>query len=171
MSRLNLHWRWQEALMLIVIYIIAAVAYVTVGASLAMRTGGDPEAAIRPALVPVAVIAAAFTAVHITLSVKRIVLEQTILPVVALLFVIGSVMIYRLRGTDGFQQQVLRGLVPGVLVMMALLIWPELIERIRRWVPLPAAFSVENGLLTPTMKVKRRAVLERFDGEIAGLYR
>ncbi|WP_431270598.1 AMP-dependent synthetase/ligase [Dankookia sp. P2] len=45
------------------------------------------------------------------------------------------------------------------------------IERVRRWIPIPAAFSVENGLLTPTMKVRRRAVLERFDGEIAGLYR
>ena len=30
---------------------------------------------------------------------------------------------------------------------------------------------VENGLLTPTMKVKRRAVLDRFQGEIVALYR
>lgn len=45
------------------------------------------------------------------------------------------------------------------------------IERIRRWVAAPAAFSVENGLLTPTMKVKRRAVLERFRAEVSALYR
>lgn len=45
------------------------------------------------------------------------------------------------------------------------------IERIRRWTPAPAAFSVENGLLTPTMKVKRRAVLERYQGELTTLYR
>jgi len=45
------------------------------------------------------------------------------------------------------------------------------IERIRRWVPVPAAFSVENGLLTPTMKVKRRAVIDRFADDIAALYR
>jgi long-chain acyl-CoA synthetase len=45
------------------------------------------------------------------------------------------------------------------------------IERIRRWSALPAPFSVENGLLTPTMKVKRRAVLERFDEEVRSLYR
>ncbi|MDO9711438.1 AMP-dependent synthetase/ligase [Paracraurococcus lichenis] len=45
------------------------------------------------------------------------------------------------------------------------------IERIRRWMPAPAAFSVENGLLTPTMKVKRRLVIERYQGELAALYR
>jgi long-chain acyl-CoA synthetase len=45
------------------------------------------------------------------------------------------------------------------------------IERIRRWMPAPSAFSVENGLLTPTMKVRRRAVLERYRGELASLNR
>jgi long-chain acyl-CoA synthetase len=44
------------------------------------------------------------------------------------------------------------------------------IERIRRWGLAPSAFTVENGLLTPTMKVKRRAVLERHAAEIAALY-
>ncbi|NOG73125.1 long-chain fatty acid--CoA ligase [Roseicella sp. DB1501] len=45
------------------------------------------------------------------------------------------------------------------------------IERIRRWMPAPVAFSVENGLLTPTMKVRRRAVLERYAGALEALYR
>jgi long-chain acyl-CoA synthetase len=45
------------------------------------------------------------------------------------------------------------------------------IERIRRWMPVASPFSVDNGLLTPTMKVRRRAVLERYRGEVAALYR
>ncbi len=44
-------------------------------------------------------------------------------------------------------------------------------ERIRRWTAAPAAFSVENGLLTPTMKVKRRAVVDRYREEIKALFR
>ena len=43
------------------------------------------------------------------------------------------------------------------------------IERIRRFRTLPEAFTVENGLLTPTMKIKRRQVLERYSEELAGL--
>ncbi len=43
-------------------------------------------------------------------------------------------------------------------------------ERVRRWLPAPP-FSVENGLLTPTMKVKRRSVIERYGREIAALGR
>ncbi|MBR0648889.1 long-chain fatty acid--CoA ligase [Roseomonas terrae] len=44
------------------------------------------------------------------------------------------------------------------------------IERIRHFTP-TEPFTIENGLLTPTMKVKRRAVIEARQGEVEGLYR
>ncbi|MFT8243917.1 AMP-dependent synthetase/ligase [Roseomonas sp. BN140053] len=43
------------------------------------------------------------------------------------------------------------------------------IERLRKWRAVDA-FTVENGLLTPTMKVKRRAVLEHHARTVDGLY-
>jgi long-chain acyl-CoA synthetase len=45
------------------------------------------------------------------------------------------------------------------------------IERIRHWRALESPFSVENGLLTPTMKVRRRAVLDQYRGAVQALYR
>jgi len=43
------------------------------------------------------------------------------------------------------------------------------IERIRK-TALVSPFTVENGQLTPTMKIKRRVVLEAHAAEVAGLY-
>jgi long-chain acyl-CoA synthetase len=43
------------------------------------------------------------------------------------------------------------------------------IERIRRTATVPA-FTVENGMLTPTMKVKRRVVLESHAAQLEGLH-
>ncbi|MFI6687557.1 AMP-dependent synthetase/ligase [Streptomyces sp. NPDC050485] len=43
--------------------------------------------------------------------------------------------------------------------------------RIRAFAVLPADFTVESGELTPTLKVRRRAVLERYAAEIEELYR
>ena len=43
-------------------------------------------------------------------------------------------------------------------------------ERIKKFALLPAEFSVESGELTPTLKVKRKVVEERWKSTIAGLY-
>jgi long-chain acyl-CoA synthetase len=43
-------------------------------------------------------------------------------------------------------------------------------ERIKRIAILPSEFTVESGELTPTLKVKRKVVAERWRDEIAKLY-
>ena len=43
----------------------------------------------------------------------------------------------------------------------------ETLKRIRI---LPAEFTVEGGELTPTMKLKRRVILEKYASEIEALY-
>jgi len=43
-------------------------------------------------------------------------------------------------------------------------------EQVKKWAALPAAFAVEGGELTPTMKLKRRVVGERYADVIEGLY-
>jgi long-chain acyl-CoA synthetase len=44
------------------------------------------------------------------------------------------------------------------------------VENIRRFAILPEPLSIENGDLTPTMKVKRAAVMKRFEPVISELY-
>lgn len=43
--------------------------------------------------------------------------------------------------------------------------------RVRRVVPIEEAWTIENGLLTPTLKVKRQAVAARFKSAIEAIYR
>ncbi len=46
----------------------------------------------------------------------------------------------------------------------------ESYERIRGFRLVPEPFTEENGLLTPTMKKKRRAILDRFADDVAAIY-
>jgi cell division protein FtsW (lipid II flippase) len=129
----NIHWRFREALYLLIIYVIAGVGFVSVSAAEVYRAGGDPASAVSGALVPVLIIALAFTVPHAALSLRRVTFDQTILPITALIFVIGITMIWRLRGWDGITQQVTRGLLPGIALATAFIAWPPLTERVRRY--------------------------------------
>ena len=44
-------------------------------------------------------------------------------------------------------------------------------EQVKRFALLPAQFSIDGGELTPTLKLKRRVVMERWQGVIEGIYR
>ena len=43
-------------------------------------------------------------------------------------------------------------------------------ETIKKYAILDEDFSIENGLLTPTMKMKRKVITERHRGLIESLY-
>ncbi len=44
-------------------------------------------------------------------------------------------------------------------------------EQVKRFVLLPRDFSMEHGEITPTLKLRRRAVIEHFEDELEALYR
>jgi long-subunit acyl-CoA synthetase (AMP-forming) len=44
------------------------------------------------------------------------------------------------------------------------------VQTIKRWVIVPGDFSIEGGELTPTMKIKRKVIREKYSKEIESLY-
>ncbi|MFZ5478566.1 MAG: AMP-dependent synthetase/ligase [Myxococcota bacterium] len=44
------------------------------------------------------------------------------------------------------------------------------VEHVRKFAVLPAPFSVDGGELTPSLKIKRRVVAQKYEREIEGLY-
>ena len=45
-----------------------------------------------------------------------------------------------------------------------------LVEKVKRIQLIDENFSIENGLLTPTMKVKRKKVIEKYKNQLEKLY-
>ena len=45
-----------------------------------------------------------------------------------------------------------------------------LVEKIKKIQLIDENFSIENGLLTPTMKVKRKKVIEKYKKKLENLY-
>jgi cell division protein FtsW (lipid II flippase) len=122
-----------ETLLLVIAALVAILGFVLAAAALQVRQGGSPWEILPGALLPPLVFSFSFFALHFLLRLRRMEVDQVILPVTALLVAIGLVMVWRLRGAEGAWQQISRGLLPGCLAAGFLIARPGWVERLRRW--------------------------------------
>lgn len=137
--------RTTEGMAILVIVLLVVLGFVSVTGAFAVQEGVDPIPQLANTLVLPLIVGISLIAFHLFLRFRRMQREQILLPAISLLFVIGLVMIFRLRGAEGVWQQLTRGFIPGLLAAGILIAWPQLVETIRRWY-LPISFV---GLLLP----------------------
>ena len=125
--------RISEALLLILVILVAILGFGMVAAALQIRQEQNPISVFPEALAPAILFGLGLIFIHILLRLRRKGIEQIVLPIVGVLLAIGLIMIYRLGGPQGVWQQLLRGYLPGVLLLSLLIVRPDLIERLRRW--------------------------------------
>lgn len=138
--------RLVEAIALTMIILVTFLGFLSVAAAERVQLGLNPLPAFPGAILPAILTSVSLLGFHVFLRVRGMRSEQVIWPAVSLLFVVGAVMLWRLRGTEGIYQQLWRGLIPGIILAGLLVAHPGWIERMRRWAPLIGLF----GLLLPT---------------------
>jgi cell division protein FtsW (lipid II flippase) len=133
-----------ESLLLITVIFLTFHGFTAAAVARQWRRGEALLPGILEALPLAFILATGLLALHLLLLWRGVRQEQLILPLAGLLIVLGSIMIWRLRPSAGWQQ-VSRGFIPGVLIVAVLIIWPTIIERIRR--DLPVTISLIGLLL------------------------
>jgi cell division protein FtsW (lipid II flippase) len=134
--------RLVEATGLTLILVIALLGFGSVSAAPLVRQGLDPTPVLPASLGLAVLVSAPLFGFHLFLRWRGLRGEQIIWPAVSLILVVGLIMIYRLRGTDGVSQQFWRGLVPGLVAAGFLVARPHWIEKIRRMAPLIGLIGV-----------------------------
>lgn len=126
-------YRTIEAAAIILIAAIAFLGFLSAAAALQIRQGENPVTALPSALLPPLAAAVSMFALHLFLQSRKMRSEQILVPVTSLLFVTGLLMIWRLRGPEAAWQQILRGLVPGLVIAALLIAKPQRLELLRRY--------------------------------------
>jgi cell division protein FtsW (lipid II flippase) len=130
--RQRLFSRGIEALLLALVALVALLGFTIAQVTSQLQQDANPLSGLLRAWVPPAVLAISLFAIHFLLWWRRVETEQIILPIVGLLMAIGLTMLWRLRPSWAAWQQLVRGFVPGGVVMALLTVFPTLVERIRR---------------------------------------
>ena len=124
--------RATEAAALAIALAAAVSGFVSASIALNLRQNQPPTGGLAAAALLAALAALALIGLHICLRLRRIEIEQVLLPSVALILVIGLSLIWRLRGLSGVLPQ-LRSLALGAAIAGILVMQPYWVERIRRW--------------------------------------
>jgi cell division protein FtsW (lipid II flippase) len=133
-----------ESFLLLIVAFLAFQGFLMAPVALQVRQGEAVWPVIPAAFLPPLVLAACFFLLHGLLLRRGLKGEQLILPLVALLVTIGCLMIWRLRPPAFLWQQITRGLLPGTLLLATFILWPGLVERVRRDWPITISLT---GLL------------------------
>ena len=141
-------WRGMEALLLLIVTATSLLGFSLLAVGMQVQLKQNPLATLPSALLPALVVGFSFLVIHILLRVRRVSTAPILLPLVELLLTIGLLMIWRLRGPDGVWQQLLRGFIPGMLVIAALILRPQWIELARRWAIPISIFGLALPLAT-----------------------
>ncbi len=112
--------------------VIATFGFFLVASARQVQAGHPMPPPLLETLLPPVVVGLAFIGLHLLLIWRGVDMEQVLIPAVGLLFSLGLVMIFRLRGAEGAWQQITRGFLPGLIVVAALVVRPRLIERTRQ---------------------------------------
>lgn len=124
--------RVTEAILLILVFLVSILGFVLLSVGVAVSQGQTLWAGLPAAVLPPLVIGGSALGLHILLRRQGEMVDQLLLPMVMLLFTIGLLMIYRLRGPDGAWQQILRGFLPGAALVGFFILRPGMLERVRR---------------------------------------
>lgn len=139
--------RRAEAFLLFLVTGIGMVGFALLSIALQVRQEQSPLGGLPAALVPALLAGLAFIGLHVLLRLRNVQVEQILLPIVALIFSIGLILIWRLRGPEGVVQQFTRGFIPGILLIGLLVMRYDWVEKIRRWA-IPISLI---GLLLPVL--------------------
>ena len=132
-----------EASLLKVVVVVAFLSFFLASIALQIRREASILAPFPGALFPPAVLVLPLFLLHYLLRWRRFTREPLLLPLTGLLFAMGLVLIWRLRDPAAAWQQLVRGWLPGLLVVGVLVVYPGIVEQVRRrWVPLVSAVGL-----------------------------
>ncbi|HXV41645.1 MAG TPA: hypothetical protein VEC96_01160, partial [Anaerolineae bacterium] len=138
-----------ETTLLALVVLLGWLGFVLATAAAYFQQGQNPLPALPSALIAPTVLAVALFLLHMLLQWRRVENEQLLLPITGLLIAVGLTMIWRLRPPEAVWQQLLRGFIPGAILMAILILRPHLVERVRRDWPITISL-VGLGLLVMT---------------------